>query len=409
VKPGLERISGLLDMLARPDAGYPIIHIAGTNGKTSTSRMITTLLAAHGLDAGLFTSPHLDRVEQRYQLNAFPMTADQFAAAITEIAPIVDLFEERTGDLITYFELTAALAFAWFAESAVDVAAIEAGLGGRLDATNAATSAVAVVTNIGLEHTEYLGDTVSAIAAEKLAILDEGAVLVTGDLVPDALTVAEARAQEQGARWLRFGEEFFVQDARAVDRGWEFDLDGAYRDYEGLRMMMHGRHQITNFATAVAAVEAFFDRPLDEAAVQEAAATATSPGRMDILQRDPILLTDGAHNPDGMASLAAALREEFPGIQWSAVIGAMADKDLTTMLGHLRGLVRQVHAAAADSPRALPADEMAELAQRHLGVPATAHPSVAAAVAAAQAAGTPVLVTGSIYVVGEARRALGVT
>jgi dihydrofolate synthase/folylpolyglutamate synthase len=409
VKPGLERISGLLDMLARPDAGYPIIHIAGTNGKTSTSRMITTLLAAHGLDAGLFTSPHLDSVEQRYQLNAFPMTADQFAAAITEIAPIVDLFEERTGDLVTYFELTAALAFAWFAESAVDVAVVETGLGGRLDATNAATSAVAVVTNIGLEHTEYLGDNVSAIAAEKLAILDEGAVLVTGDLVPDALTVAGARAQEQGARWLRFGEEFVVQDARAVDRGWEFDLDGAYRDYECLRLRMHGRHQVTNFATAVAAVEAFFDRPLDEAAVQEAAATATSPGRMDILQRDPILLTDGAHNPDGMASLAAGLREEFAGIQWSAVIGAMADKDITTMLSHLRGLVRQVHAAAADSPRALPAVEMAELAHRHLGVPATAHPSVAAAVAAARATGTPVLITGSIYVVGEARHALGVT
>lgn len=408
MKPGLERISGLLDMLARPDAGYPIIHLAGTNGKTSTSRMITTLLAAHGLDAGLFTSPHLDSVEQRYQLNAFPMTADQFAAAITEIAPIVDLFEERTGDLITYFELTAALAFAWFAESAVDVAVIETGLGGRLDATNAATSAVAVVTNIGLEHTEYLGDTVSAIAVEKLAILDEGAVLVTGDLVPDALTVAEARAREQGARWLRFGEEFVVQDARAVDRGWEFDLDGAYRGYEGLRLMMHGRHQVTNFATAVAAVEAFFDRPLDEAAVQEAAATATSPGRMDILQRDPILLTDGAHNPDGMASLAAALREEFPGIQWSAVVGAMADKDIITMLSHLRGLVRQVHTAAADSPRALPADAMAELAQLHVGVPATPHPSVAAAVAAAQAEGAPVLVTGSIYVVGEARKALGV-
>jgi dihydrofolate synthase/folylpolyglutamate synthase len=397
----------LLDMLARPDTTYPIIHIAGTNGKTSTSRMITTLLAALGLDAGLFTSPHLDSIEQRYQLNSFPMSPTQFAGAMTELAPIVDMYEERTGDLITYFELTTALAFSWFAESAVDVAVVETGLGGRLDATNAATSAVAVVTSIGLEHTEYLGTTVPEIATEKLAILDEGAVLVTGDLVPDALAVAEARVQEQGARWLRFGEEFVVQDASRVDRGWEFDLEGAYRAYEGLRLMMHGRHQVTNFATAVASVEALFDRPLDEAAVQEAAATATSPGRMEILRRDPIVLTDGAHNPDGMASLAAALREEFAGIQWTAVIGAMADKDITGMLGHLRGLVREVHAAAADSPRALPAGEMAELAQQQLGMPATAHPSVAVAVAAAQATGTPVLVTGSIYVVGEARRALG--
>ena len=394
-------------MLARPDTTYPIIHIAGTNGKTSTSRMITTLLAALGLDAGLFTSPHLDSIEQRYQLNSFPMSPAQFAGAMTELAPIVDMYEERTGDLITYFELTTALAFSWFAESAVDVAVVETGLGGRLDATNAATSAVAVVTSIGLEHTEYLGTTVPEIATEKLAILDEGAVLVTGDLVPEASAVAEARVQEQGARWLRFGEEFVVQDASRVDRGWEFDLEGAYRAYEGLRLMMHGRHQVTNFATAVASVEALFDRPLDEAAVQEAAATATSPGRMEILRRDPIVLTDGAHNPDGMASLAAALREEFAGIQWTAVIGAMADKDIAGMLGHLRGLVREVHAAAADSPRALPAGEMAELAQQQLGMPATAHPSVAVAVAAAQATGTPVLVTGSIYVVGEARRALG--
>jgi dihydrofolate synthase/folylpolyglutamate synthase len=398
----------MLDMLAHPETSYPIIHVAGTNGKTSTARMAAMLVGAHGLDAGLFTSPHLDTVEQRYQLNGFPMTPAEFAAAMAEIAPIVDLLEERTGDGITYFELTAALAFAWFAERTVDVGVVETGLGGRLDATNAATSAVAVVTNIGLEHTQYLGTTIPEIAAEKLAILDDGAVLVTGDLVPEALVVAEARVREQGARWLRLGEEFVVDEPHRVADLWAFDIEGGYATYHGLELRLHGRHQVTNFATAVASVEALFDRQLDEAAVREAAAAATSPGRMEVLARDPLILTDGAHNPDGMAALAAGLREEFPGLRWTAVFGAMADKDVAGMMRHLDGLVAEVHAAAAATPRALPPESVAEAVHTQLSVPATAHPSVAAAVAAAMAAGGPVLITGSIYVVGEARHALGV-
>lgn len=395
-------------MLARPDEAYPIVHIAGSNGKTSTSRMIMTLIGAHGLAAGLFTSPHLDAVEHRYHLNGLPMTPAEFAVAVAEIAPIVDLYEERTGDLVTYFELTAALAFAWFAERAIDVGVVETGLGGRLDATNAATSAVAVVTTIGLEHTEYLGDTIPQIAGEKLAILDEGAVLVTGDLDPRALEVAEARVREQDARWLRLGEEYRIVDPRRVDGGWVFDLEGAFGPYEDVRLGLRGRHQVTNFATAVAAVEGLFDRSLDEAGVREAAATVTSPGRMETVGDDPMILTDGAHNPQGMHALAAALREEFPQTQWVAVLGAMADKDIPEMLGHLTGLVQEVHAAAADSPRALDADSMAGLVREHLDVDSTAHPSVAAAVAAAMATGDPILITGSIYVVAEARKALGV-
>jgi len=395
-------------MLARPDEAYPIIHVAGTNGKTSTSRMIMTLLGAHGLAAGLFTSPHLDAVEHRYHLNGFPMTQVEFAAAVGELAPIVDLYEESTGDLVTYFELTAALAFAWFAERAVDVGVVETGLGGRLDATNAATSDVAVVTTIGLEHTAYLGDTIPLIAAEKLAILDTGAVLVTGDLVPDALEVARSRAYEQGATWLRLGEEYRIVDPRRVDDGWIFDVDGVYGSYEEVSLRLRGRHQVTNFVTAVAAVEGLFGRVLDEAGVREAAATATSPGRMEIVADDPVILTDGAHNPDGMAALAAALREEFPGKRWVAVLGAMTDKDIRVMLGHLDGLVGEAHTAAADSPRALGSEEMAALAGEHLHVPTTAHPSVAAAVEAAMATGDPVLITGSIYVVAEARKALGI-
>jgi len=404
----LERISGLLDMLARPDEAYPIVHVAGTNGKTSTSRMIAALISAHGLKTGLFTSPHLDRVEQRFEVGGFVMSDAEFAEAMSAIAPVVDLYEQRSGDGITYFELTAALAFAWFGERTVDAAVLETGLGGRWDATNAATSEVAVVTNIALEHTEYLGTTIPAIAAEKLAILDPGAYLVTGDMHPEALAVAEVRATEQGAKWFRYGAEYRPVDAAPSDHGWVFGVSGVHDEYTGLDLRMRGRHQVTNFTVAVAAVEALFDRALDEAAVRETAARVTSPGRLDTLGREPWLVADGAHNPAGMETLAAALREEFAGVGWVLVFGAMRDKDVAAMLDSLAGRVVEAHTAAAESPRAMAADEAAALVTERLGIPATAHPSVAAALAAARATGTHVLITGSLYVVGEARAALGV-
>jgi dihydrofolate synthase/folylpolyglutamate synthase len=232
-------------------------------------------------------------------------------------------------------------------------------------------------------------------------------VLVTGDLVPEALEVAEARARHQGARWLRLGEEYRVLDLDRADGWWSFDLEGAFATYEGISLRLRGRHQVTNFATAVAAVEGLFDRGLDEAGVREAAATATSPGRMELVSQAPLILTDGAHNPDGMAALAVALREEFPDTGWTAVLGAMIDKDVAAMLGHLDGTITEAHTAAADSARARGAEEMADLVRQHLDIPASPHASVAAAVAAAMATGDPVLITGSIYVVAEARRALG--
>ncbi|HEX9977823.1 MAG TPA: cyanophycin synthetase, partial [Acidimicrobiia bacterium] len=290
-----------------------------------------------------------------------------------------------------------------------DVGMIETGLGGRLDATNAATSDVAVVTNIGLEHTEYLGTTIPLIAAEKLAILDRGSVLVTGDMVPEALTVAEAGVRENEARWFRFGLDYRPVDARPTRAGWLFDLDGINRQYTGLELRMRGRHQVSNFATAVAAVEALFDRALDEAAVREAASRASSPGRMEVISLDPLVLSDGAHNPDGMAALEEALAEEYAGVSWTVVFGVMRDKDIRAMLGHLRDAAGRFHTAAADSPRAMPADQVGALVTEVVGSPATAHDSVAGALRVAMAEGGPVLVTGSIYVVGEARAALGMS
>ena len=384
-----------------------MVHVAGTNGKTSTGRMVSALIRAHGLTPGLFTSPHLDAVEERFEVGGFPMTPAEFAETMTEMAPIVYLYEERSGDPITYFELTTALAFAWFAERAVDVGVIEVGLGGRLDATNVVDAEVVVVTSIGLDHTEYLGDTISLIAAEKLAILAKGAVLVTGDLDAEALAVAEGRVAEQEGRWFRHGTDFFADEATPAPGGWVFDVEGVHRRYTELGLRLHGRHQVTNFATAVAAVEALFGRALDEAAVRETAATVTSPGRMEIAGESPLVLLDGAHNPPGIEALAVALRQEYPSVRWNLVFGAMKDKDVPGMLDRLGGLVGEAFTAAAVTPRALPADEAARLVEQRLGIGAHPHPSVAAAVGAALAAGEPVLIAGSIYVVGEARRALG--
>jgi len=409
VKPGLERITGLLELLARPDESYPIVHVAGTNGKTSTARMTAGLIGAHGLATGLFTSPHLQAVEERYEHGMRPMSREAFAVAVAELAPVVDLWSESSGDRITYFEITAALAFAWFAEKAVDAAVIEVGLGGRWDATNAATSEVAVVTSIGLEHTAYLGDTEALIAAEKAAILDRDAVLVTGELSDEALAVIRARAEEQGALWHRFGPDFGPDDARPAVGGWLFDVEGIHARYTGIDLRLHGAHQVHNFTVGVAATEALFGRALDLGAVREAAARAAAPGRMEIVRRDPLVMLDGAHNPPGMAALAEALGQEFTTSRWALVFGVMRDKDAASMLSHLDGLVTTAHVArAAGSDRALPAGEAAALVHGALDVETVEHPSVADAVAAAISSGDPVLVTGSLYVVGEARTALGV-
>jgi len=394
--------------MADPQQGYPVIHVAGSNGKTTTSRLAASLLSTHGLTVGLFTSPHLQVVEERFALAGEPMRPAELAAALNELRPFVELFEERTGDGITYFELTAALAFSWFAERTVDAAVVEVGLGGRLDATNVVDAEVAVITSISLEHTEYLGGTLAAIAAEKAAILGPGRVLVTGQLPPEALAVAGDRAADTGSVWLRSGVDFSVARAVPAAGGWAVDLDGVYRAYTDVPLRLHGRHQVANLAVGVAAVEAFFGRALDAAAVAEAAARTTSPGRMEVVAHDPLVMLDGAHNPEGTAALAAALAEEFPAARWTVVFGAMADKDVPAMLRLLGPATGSLHTArAADSARARPAAEVAELAAEILGVPATPHDSVAAAVAAAREEDGPVLVTGSLYVVGEARTALG--
>lgn len=409
MEPGLRRIIGLLDLMGNPEAAYPIIHVAGTNGKTSVTRIAGMLTVAHGLTTGTFTSPHLERIEERLAVNGFTSTPAQFAQAVTDVAAFADLYEERSEESLTYFELTAGMAFAWFADQAVDVAVVEVGLGGRLDATNAARASVAVVTGIGLDHTEILGSSLDRIAAEKLGIVERGSTLVCGPLPREAMQVAERVAAEREVSLLRYGKEFSVAEAIRGVGGWQVDLDGINDTYEELFLPLHGRHQTINLAVATAAVEALFGRALDPDAMRDGLSVVTVPGRMEPVATDPLVMLDGAHNADGFRVLAAALSEEFKTTRWVLVVGLTGEKDAAGLVAPLVGRVSAVVAAPIDSPRAADPGEVAEAAGRSLGVPWESAGSVAQALDRARdlvEEDGSILVTGSLYLAGAARSVL---
>lgn len=408
IRPGLERMRAFLDLLANPQLAYPIIHITGSNGKTSTARMAASILSAHGLNVGTFTSPHLERVEERLGVDGHHATPEEFAAAIADVAPFADLLEAESGERPTYFELTAGAAFAWFAERAVDVAVVEVGLGGRLDATNVADGTVAVVTGISKEHISYLGDTHAEIAREKLAIAKPGSVLITGPLPSEAEAEAVRHGESLGIPRRAFGRDFRLGAVSMAVGGWLVDIDGVYETYSDLYLPLHGRFQTRNLAVAVAAVEELFGRPIGEEPLREGVANVTSPGRLEVIGRQPLLIVDGSHNDEGMEVLGTALREEFPPLRWTVVLGVLGDKDLPSMLKRLNGAIGSVIATAADSDRAVPAQRVAEAARRELGEGVTVEtvPRVADAVRrAVEVAGDDggVVATGSLYVAGEAR------
>jgi dihydrofolate synthase / folylpolyglutamate synthase len=409
IKPGLDRIDGLLDDMGRPDDGYPVIHVAGTNGKTSTSRFATLLLVAHGLNTGTYTSPHLQTVEERLAINGRVATEEEFALAVSDVAAFADLRVRAGAEPNTYFELTTAAAFAFFADKAVNAAVLEVGLGGRLDATNVVDAEVCVLTSIGIEHTEYLGEDVATIAGEKLAIAGPNATLVSGPLPDPALEVADARARDLGIHHRHYGKDFSVLDAERGVGGWLVTIAGAEDTYEDLFLPLHGRYQLANLANAVAATEALLGRKLDEEEVREAIAVATVPGRMEVLGTHPLLMLDGAHNADGVAALAESLEEEYPTTRWQLVLGVMGDKNLEAMVESLEPLVTGVIATAPDSERAVQPRLLAERIRGLTEVPVLEAEEVEAALDMARAEAGPegaVLVAGSLYLVGEARAVL---
>jgi dihydrofolate synthase/folylpolyglutamate synthase len=408
LKPGLERITRLLDAMGRPDEGYPIIHVAGTNGKTSTSRLATWILVAHGLTTGTYTSPHLQRVEERLAVNGRFSTADEFALAVSDVAAFEDVLVARGDEPSTYFELTTAAAFAFFADQAVNATVLEVGLGGRLDATNVVDADVCVVTSIGIEHTEYLGTDVESIAGEKLGILGPTSILVTGPLPDGALAVAEARVRDLGIQHRHYGTDFSVLDAELGVGGWLVSIAGAEDTYEDIFLPLHGRYQVMNLANAVAASEALLGRKLDPEALRDATTVAAIPGRMEPLASSPLVMVDGAHNADGVTTLVESLVEEFPSTSWHVVFGVMGDKNIPAMLERLEPVTTRIYATAAKSERAVDPTELAEMVAR-AGIDVVKAPDPEAALEMATADAGPdgaVLVTGSLYLAGEVRDVL---
>ena len=298
------------------------------------------------------------------------------------------------------------LAFSLFAAAAVDAAVIEVGLGGRLDATNTIVADVSVVTGIDIDHVEFLGPTIDGIAAEKVAILKEGGTLVTGPLPDDAMGPVSERVDATSSKWVHADREFSVVDATVGVGGWLCDIDGVYGSYRELFLPVHGRHQVDHLATAIATAEMFLGQELDHELLPLAVASLRSPGRLEVVRRRPVVLLDGSHNAEGFRGLAATLEGEFPTLAWDLVIGVRGERKVDELVAPLSGLIRHIHACAADDPASRDPRGVADEASEALGVAATVHGSVEEAVGHAVDAAGPeggVVVAGSLYVVGEIR------
>jgi dihydrofolate synthase/folylpolyglutamate synthase len=396
----LERMQALVGVLGDPQTSYPVIHITGTNGKGSTARMTTALLAETGLSVGTYSSPHLHRLNERIARNGVPIDDDELAAVLADVRALAPL----SGVEPSWFELVTAAAFRWFSDVAVDVAVVEVGLLGRWDATNVADGQVAVVTNVGPDHTDFAPGWRRAVALEKAGIVKPGATLVLGETDTDLQEVfASAGAAEV---WER-EQEFGCDENRLAVGGRVLDLRVPSGVYEELFVPAHGAHQGDNAAAALAAAEAFFGRPIAEDIVREGFAGVTLPGRFEVVGREPLVVLDGAHNAAGAAAVAQTLADDFEVAgQRILVVGVLAPRDPTDILEALDAAgAHLVVACAPDSPRAIPASTVATAAAA-LGVPAEVVPDVRRAVDRAFEHATDddaILITGSIYVVGEAR------
>jgi dihydrofolate synthase / folylpolyglutamate synthase len=424
LEPSLDRIAAFTEILGDPQHAYPVIHLTGTNGKTSTSRMIDTLLRALDLRTGRFTSPHVEKMSERISIDGEPLSDEAFVEAFNDVAPYTHLVDADQAHPLSFFETVVGMAYAKFAEAPVDVAVVEVGMGGSWDATNVADGAVAVVTPISVDHAQYLGDTPAAIAVEKAGIIKEGATAVVAAQPDDALAVLQARAQEVGATLVREGVDFVVVARTAAVGGQIVTFKTLRTTYEDVFLPLYGAHQAQNAVVALVAVEAFLGaqseqvEPLDDEIVRNAFAEVTSPGRLEIVRRSPTIVLDAAHNPDGAEATAAALDDSFSFSPIIGVIGVMGDKDAEGVLAAFEPHLEHLVVTQSSTERAMRASRLAELAVPIYGedrvtvVPVLADAIDAAAALAESDAGDSlssgaVLVTGSVVTVGEARVLLG--
>jgi len=403
--PTLERIRALLELLGSPQVEYPAIHVTGTNGKTSAVRMATALLGGAGLSVGSYTSPHLERVNERIAWDGDPIGDAMLAEVLTHVAAAEDHLAHRP----SYFEVLTAAAFDLFADVAVEVAVVEVGLGGTWDATNVLDAGVAVVTNVSIDHVEYLGRTRDEIAADKAGIIRPGATLVLGEDEPEML---RHFADREPGLTLRRGRDFGVGANRLAHGGRLVDLYTPGARYGEVFLAVHGAHQAQNASVALCAAEAHLGVPLSPEVVADVFATVRSPGRLEVVGHRPLVLLDGAHNVAGAHALVAALDEEFAGGERTLVVGLLREKEPREMLEALAAFgASHIVCTSPPSPRALDPMAIADAAES-LGVPVDRIDVVVDAEAALERAFdvTPadgqVIVTGSLYLVGAARAAL---
>ena len=423
IGPSLDRIKALTHLLGDPQHSYPVIHITGTNGKTSTSRMIDALLSRIGLRTGRYTSPHLQLATERISVDGEPITPERYVEVYQDVEPYLSMVDGQSDVRMTKFEVLTGMAFAAFADAPVEVAVVEVGMGGGWDATNVADGRIAVVTPIGVDHVEYLGSDIEGIAREKAGIIKPGSVAILAEQTNEVARILIERATEVDAMVARQGLEFGVLQQDVAVGGQMLKLQGLGGVYDEVFLPLHGAHQASNASLALAAVEAFFgagkEQPLDVEAVREAFASVTSPGRLERVRSAPTVLVDAAHNPHGARALAAALRDEFGFRKLIAVVGVMDDKDAAGMLAALEPVVHEIVVTSNSSPRAMDADTLGDLAMEVFGEERVfVQPSLADAIEEAvlrteeddeegSVSGGGVIVTGSVVTAGEARALFG--
>ncbi|KPC58949.1 bifunctional tetrahydrofolate synthase/dihydrofolate synthase [Streptomyces chattanoogensis] len=420
--PSVQRIMALMDILGSPQRAYPSIHITGTNGKTSTARMIEALLGAFELRTGRYTSPHIQSVTERISLDGAPISAERFIEAYQDIAPYLEMVDAQQEYRLSFFEVLTAMAFATFADAPVDVAVVEVGMGGTWDATNVIDGDVAVITPISLDHTDRLGESPEQIAGEKSGIIKKDATVVLAQQPVDAASVMLKRAVEVDATVAREGMEFGVLSREVAVGGQMLTLRGLGGEYPEVFLPLYGAHQAHNAAVALAAVEAFFGvgsdhaRTLDIDTIRSAFAAVSSPGRMEVVRRSPTVVLDAAHNPAGAQAAAEAVTEAFGFSRLVGVVGASDGKDVRGVLEAFEPIFAEVVVTRNSSQRAMDADELAAVAVEVFGaervvVEPRLDDAIEAAITLAEEegefAGAGVLVTGSVITVGEARLLLG--
>jgi dihydrofolate synthase/folylpolyglutamate synthase len=419
--PTLERVRAVCDLLGGVHRAYPVIHLTGTNGKTSTARMIERLLRELGLRTGRFTSPHLSDVRERIAIDGEPISAERFVEVWTDVEPYIAMVDERSraggGPWLSFFEVFTVMGFAAFADAPVDVAVIEVGMGGRWDATNVADGVVEVITPIARDHERWLGHELVEIAGEKAGIITDGSTVVIGRQTDEVAAVLAAATAEHGARAVVEDRDVAVVEREVAHGGQVLTFQGLGGLYTEVFLPLHGAHQAHNAVLALAAVEAFLGgAALDASVVEQAFASVDSPGRLEVVRRSPTVLVDAAHNVAGVEALVAALDEAFAFTRLVGIVGVLADKDAEAILGGLEPVLAEVVVSRSSSERAMDVDVLAEVARDVFGedrvhVAERLDEAIDVAVALAEASGEPrgtgVLVTGSITVVAEVRQLLG--